>query len=935
MNPSSYFFARQIAICLVFELLSIGMLFATPLPVLDVQKQTNGIVLRLQTGDLKIGVCGDRTFHVIYSPDGKVSAEPTGFAVLREPAPGEFTEIEDAEAITLKTARCGVRINRLAGSLTFLDGAGQPFLEEVADGGKSLNPVHVGGIDTNTVEQKFALDPSEAIFGLGQHPTGIMDYVGTTVHLEQKNTDTAVPVLVSSKGYGVFWNNPAITDVTISPSSQANPTVAWKSEAGDRINYYVFYGPDLDQVVSDYRELTGTVPMFGRWAWGFWQCKEHYGSQQELLDVAAKYRQMEVPIDGIIQDWFYWYPHPWGSHQFDAGRYPDPAALTKALHAEDIHIIISVWGRFEPGSANLKELQNAGDLLGSPDPDVQKKLQYYDPFKPAARKLYWDQMNRELFADGFDGWWLDASEPELNSKWGEFRDFKTAAGPGVAVYNAYPLMHTSGVYQGMRAADPKKRVFILTRSAYAGQQRNAAVTWSGDIQGTWDVYKKQIPDGLNFTYSGIPYWNTDTGGFFGGDPQDPTYAELFTRWYQFSAFCPMFRVHGTNQPKEMWRFPAETEKILIDYDRLRYRLLPYIYSVAWKVTHENYTMMRGLVMDFPHDPKVFTIPDQYMFGPALMVNPVTKALTQAVEIPSSQWIDSEGQPGALMGTYFEGKNFEQQKVQRRDATISFNWDNSPPDPQMSQTNFSVRWEGSLQTQVAGEYTFEMSADDGMRLWVDGNLVINDWDARPLSTKIAKVTLPASARIPVKIEYFQAQGNASVDLKWAPPASGPVNPTRDVYLPAQSAWVDFWTGENVTGGQTIQAPAPIERLPLYVRAGSIIPYGPDVQNAMVPEDPIELRIYPGADGAFTLYEDENDNYDYEKGVCATIPFTWDDKQQVLTIGARKGRFPGMLEKRTFRVVLASPGHGAGLDSTEKPDIEVPYTGAKLQVPFHPF
>jgi alpha-D-xyloside xylohydrolase len=336
----------------------------------------------------------------------------------------------------------------------------------------------------------------------------------------------------------------------------------------------------------------------------------------------------------------------------------------------------------------------------------------------------------------------------------------------------------------MRRADRSKRVFILTRSAYAGQQRNAAVTWSGDIQGTWDVFAKQIPDGLNFTYSGIPYWNTDTGGFFSGDPQDPSYAELFTRWYQFSAFCPMFRVHGTNHPKEMWCFPDATEKILIDYDRLRYRLLPYIYSVAWRVTHENYTMMRGLVMDFPHDPNVFTIPDEYMFGPALMVNPVTK----------------------------------------------------------------------------------------------------------------------------------------------PEASA-----RAVYLP-EAKWIDFWTGENTAGAQTIQAPAPIDRLPLYVRAGSIIPYGPEVQNAMVPEDPIELRVYPGADGAFTLYEDENDNYNYEKGVYATIPFTWNEKEQVLTIGARSGSFPGMLEKRTFRVVWVSPGHGAGLDSTAKPDAEVSYSGEAVQVPF---
>jgi alpha-D-xyloside xylohydrolase len=373
----------------------------------------------------------------------------------------------------------------------------------------------------------------------------------------------------------------------------------------------------------------------------------------------------------------------------------------------------------------------------------------------------------------------------LNVHWGEFRDLQTAAGPGAKVFNAYPLLHTASVYQGQRAENSEKRVFILTRSAYAGQQRNAAVTWSGDIQGTWDVYQRQIPDGLNFTYSGIPYWNTDIGGFFGHDPADPTYAELFTRWFQFGSFCPMFRVHGTNQPKEMWRFSPQTEAILIKFDRLRYHLLPYIYSTAWKVTHENSSMMRGLVMDFQNDPKVRSIPDQYLFGPAIMVNPVTAA-------------------GAA--------------------------------------------------------------------------------------------------------------------------------TRDVYLPAGTSWIDFWTGENVAGGQTISAKAPIETLPLYVRAGSIIPYGPDVQYAAEKVDPIELRVYRGADGAFNLYEDENDNYDYEKSVYATIPFSWNEKNQVLIIGKREGQFPGMLTKRTFRIVWVSPGHGIGVDSTTGADAEISYTGDPVQVSF---
>jgi alpha-D-xyloside xylohydrolase len=356
-------------------------------------------------------------------------------------------------------------------------------------------------------------------------------------------------------------------------------------------------------------------------------------------------------------------------------------------------------------------------------------------------------------------------------------------------------MHTTAVYEGQRAETSAKRVFILTRSGYAGIQRNASVIWSGDIRGTWEVYRQQIANGVNFCLSGVPYWNTDTGGFASGSPSDPKYAELFTRWFQFSAFCPMFRVHGSatddciepthndHPGKEMWQFAPETEKTLIAYDNLRYHLLPYIYSDAWQVTSANDTMLRGLVMDFRNDPKVYNITDQYLFGPALLVNPVTQAGAQS---------------------------------------------------------------------------------------------------------------------------------------------------RDVYLPAGTNWTDFWTGKTVPGGQTVTAQAPIETLPIYVRAGSIVPYGPGVQSSADKADPIELRVYPGANGAFTLYEDEGDNYDYEKGIYATIPLKWDDKADVLTIGARQGHFPGMLENRTFHVVWVAPGHGAGIDSTEKADVEVPYVGSEITV-----
>jgi alpha-D-xyloside xylohydrolase len=401
-------------------------------------------------------------------------------------------------------------------------------------------------------------------------------------------------------------------------------------------------------------------------------------------------------------------------------------------------------------------------------------------------------MRDEIFSKGVDGWWLDAPEPEIGGM--GFRNYTTPMGPGYEVYNAYPLMHSTGIYQGQRATTDQKRVVILTRSAYAGQQRNSAITWSGDIQGTWRVLKNQIPAGLNISLSGIPYWNTDTGGFFNnratgnGDPKNPQFQEFFARWFQFSSFCPMFRVHsasGLNPGREFWRFDEKTQGILRNYLDLRYRFLPYLYSVAWQVTSGGSTFMRPLVMDFPNDPQALNIGDQYLFGPAIMVTPITSA----------------------------------------DTT-----------------------------------------------------------------------------------------------------------TRSVYLPACGApWYNFWTGTTSPAGQSVDAVAPVETLPLFVKPGSIVPLGPVMQYAMEkPADPIEVRVYPGADGGFTLYEDEGDNYNYEKGKYATIPLEWNEAKQTLSIGERSGKFPGMLKERTFRVVFVSSNHGAGIAAEEKADAVVHYTGKPRSV-----
>jgi alpha-D-xyloside xylohydrolase len=784
----------RVLFAFVFVCLTSTFLNAAPASAVSVRKDALGVTL---TGDdrvTRVEIWSDHVVRVRHSLRGS-SPPAASLAVIAKPKPVKWNFSEEAGEVEIDMPKLHIRVDKATGAICFLDEKATPILNEAANG-TALTPATVGSAkETLAVRQGFELAPDEAIFGLGQYPNGVMNYAGTSVRLLQENTKVAVPVLLSSKGYCVLWDNPAVTDVDVGKTDKTKLT--WASEAGAGVDYYFLNGPEPDQSIAAYRWLTGAAPMFGKWAWGYWQCRERYKSQQELLDVVAEYRKRQIPIDGIIQDWQYWAPlnqetadAGWGSHMFDKSRYPDPAAMVKAIHAQNVHLMITVWPKFDVTDKgvsilNLRHLEAVNGVLSDSIPYVYPKGQgkWYDPFSTRARGVFWRDVSKNLFHIGVDAWWLDASEAELSGKWGEFRDFTTARGSGALVYNAFPLEHTRTVYEGQRAESSAKRVFILTRSAYAGQQRNAAVTWSGDIKGTWEVLQKQIPAGLNFCASGIPYWNTDIGGFFGGDPADPKYAELYTRWFQFGSFCPMFRVHGTNQPKEIWRFGDATQKILIACDQLRYHLLPYIYSVSWMVTHDGYTMMRPLVMDFRADANVFNITDQFMSGPALMACPVVHA-------------------------------------------------------------------------------------------------------------------------------------------------GDKN--RSVYFPEGTIWTDFWTGKNYDGGQKLETASPVEMMPLFVRAGSIIPYGPDVQYAMQKPDPIELRVYRGADGAFTLYEDEGDNYDYEKGVRATIPISWNETKGTLTIGARAGEFPGMLKSRTFRVVWVRPGHGVGIQNEKQADAVVNYAGKAVTV-----
>ena len=766
------------------------------------KKLSDGAEFTTDGGTLRIQFWSPEIVRVTYAATNRLP-ELKSLAVVAQPEKVDLTRQENGPAFILASGRIAVKVDKQTGAVGFFDSSGHVLLQEAAQG-RAMAPATVAGDEVTACSQEFQIMADEGIYGLGQHQHGVWNYAaaGGSVRLAQVNTDVGIPVLTSSKGYMLLWDNPAVTTISTGDAEETNvsqKTLRWSSECGKAIDYYFCYdNGTIAGALKAYRQLTGGAPMMPKWELGFWQCKERYASQEELLAVATKLRELKVPADGIIQDWQYWPPgtNTWGSHEFDPKRYPDPVAMFKELHQMHFHTLISVWAKFDVGSKNSAELNAAGGMF----PEVTRYVyppgwgQWYDPFSVAGRRIYWRQIRDELFAKGVDGWWLDAPEPEIGGM--AFRTYRTPDGPGYMVYNAFPLMHSTGIYQGQRAATDKKRVVILTRSAYAGQQRNSAITWSGDIQGTWRVLKNQIPAGLNFSLSGIPYWNTDTGGFFGnrqtgnGNPANPLYQEIFARWFQFSAFCPMFRVHGSyglNPGKEFWRFDEKTQGILLNYLNLRYRLLPYLYSVAWDVTANGNTFMRPLVMDFPKDPQVIGIGDQYLFGPSIMVTPVTE----------------------------------------HGAT------NCP-----------------------------------------------------------------------------------------------------VYLPAAKApWYNFWTGETVAAGQRIDAAAPVETLPLFIKPGSILPMGPFLQySGEKPADPMELRIYRGADGQFTLYKDEGDNYNYENGKYATIPISWNEASHTLEIGKRTGGFPGMLKKRTFNIVWVSANHGAGVPITGNPDATVQYTGKAMSVKF---
>jgi alpha-D-xyloside xylohydrolase len=750
-------------------------------PVTSVQQGADGVVLPMKTGTLKVQVCSDSIIRVRYSPTSSFPNQPDYVVTKAEWPPSKWTMQPADDAVTITTSLLQIKIARQDAGITYSDAEGKPLVNEAS---RKLTPVKVNGEDTYRAESFINIYGSrEALYGLGQHQSGVWNYRGESVDISQDNTNIAVPMLVSSKGYGIFWNNTSRSRV----NNRFANYLYISSEVADVIDYYFIYGPEMDKIVAAYRDLTGPAPMFGKWAYGFWQCKNRYRSQEEILGVARKYRELHLPADNIVQDWFWW--NHKGEHVFNK-NYPDPKGMVDELRKENFHLMISVWPFFEPGSAVYDEMDKRGWFVDkfkfAKPPYHTSGMAVYDATNPETRKYYWELMNKALFNIGLDAWWLDTTEPETEGQEENILlGHKLAIGSGDRYVNLYPLMTTGAVYDGQRSVSNQKRVFILSRSAFAGAQRNAVTAWSGDINSDFFSFRRQIPAGLNYSLSGMPYWTSDIGGFVSGNPDDPEYRELFIRWFQYGTFCPIFRVHGTRttDQNELWSYGPEAQKILASFDRLRYRLLPYIYSIAWKTTSDGYTPMRPLVMDFRGDVRAENIGDQFMYGPAFLVNPVTE--------------------------------------------------------------------------------------------------------------------PAAS-------------------------------TRRLYLP-KARWYDFWTGTSADGGQVVDAVAPLERMPLYIRAGSVLPMGPEIEwSTQKPADPIELRVFRGADGDFTLYEDENDTYSYEKGVYATIPLHWDDAKQVLTLGQRQGKFPGMLGRRTFRIVFVGENHGVGVGVTDEPDKTVQYSGEKITV-----
>lgn len=766
------------------------------------QKTATGVKTNLQSMDIEIKFYSPSIVRILKSPQG-IAFSKESLSVIKRPENIVVTTIDNKDVVSVSSTLLKVEMNLTTGKIVFADANGNKLLTE-KDYGAQFAPTKDVDKQTFTARQAFLLDSDEAIYGLGQQQNGKLMQRGQRIVLKNENTRVCIPYLLSLKGYGLFWDNYASTLFNDNLQETSFESL------GDCVDYYFMLGGTPNGVTAQMRDLTGQAPMQPLWAYGYWQSRERYKTQFELMDVVEKYRQLQIPLDGIIQDWQYWGKDSvWNAMSFDPATFPAPQAMVDSVHALKAHLMIVAWPGFGPKTKQFAEFKSKGMLIDFDTWPPNGGVKPYDVYDPAARDIYWDYLNKGVFSLGTDAWWLDSSEPDhINIKESDF-DQPTHLGTYRSVVNAFPLEHVKGVYEHQRATTANKRVTILTRSAFAGQQRFGANTWSGDVVSSWESLRKQIPAALNFSLGGIPYWNADIGGFFAwnytkdGGAKNPEFQELYVRWLQFATFTPMMRSHGTDIPREIYQFGSQGDWAFDAIEKnikLRYRLLPYLYSTAWAVTNRSGSFMYALPMVYPNDEKVLDMTDEYMFGSSLLIAPVIHPMyTSKKEGPVSQ-------------------------------------------------NFSTVH------------------------------------------------------------------------------------SRMVYLPKGNDWYDFWTGHKLAGGQQIAKETPIDITPVYVKAGTILPWGPKVQYANEKKwDNLEVRIYAGADGEYVLYEDENDNYNYEKGLCSTITFRWNDKLKQLTIGDCEGQFPGMLAKRQFRVLLVDEKNGVGGGDALAANT-ITYKGKALRVKF---
>ena len=781
--------------------------------ILEVLKTASALVLVTENGRMKIEPYTDSILRIVHTMQEEFpeTASP-GIVLVHNEVP--WSCAEEAHRVLFTTAALTVEISRETGAFRYFDAMGTLLAAEPEQGGKILSPFdsYKTMFDEESVVERietpdgikevvrdakrvfdrvlchtrlhFAFDPEEALYGLGCHEEGSLNLRGTRQYVHQANMKIAMPFLVSTKGYGILMNTYA--PLLFNDNEYGSYLYSLASEA---LDYHFIAGGTPGGVIKGYRMLTGKAPMLPLWAFGYMQSQERYESRQELLDTVKEYRRRGVPLDSIVLDWQSWEDGLWGEKTFDATRFPDPKDMMEDLHAQGARLMISVWPNMFPATPNHAEMKHACCLL--PHAEI------YDAFSEAARRLYWEQADRGLFTHGIDAWWCDSSEP-FTPEWNSpvkpepdanLLDFHQTASRYMdeRMTNAYPLFHAQTMYEGQRGTTSEKRVVNLTRSGYTGSQRYGTILWSGDTSAKWRTLKAQIPAGLNCCASGIPYWTLDIGAFFvkkghvwfwDGDFEagsaDMGYRELYTRWYQYGAFLPVFRSHGTDTRREIWHYGEKGDKFyesIAAFTRLRYRLMPYIYGTAAQITLADETMMRPLAFDFPADPAVYDIRDQYLFGPSLMVCPVTE---------------------------------------------------------------------------------------------------------PMYYGAGSRVLPETEK------------------------------TRSVLLPAGADWVDFWTGTTYKGGQTVCANADIDTMPIYIRAGALLPMAEPAQHTgAIRQDRLDLTVVPGADCRFTLYQDEGDSYRYESGQYATIEMTWEDATGTLTLHTRKGDFPGMPESILFTVSGLSP------------------------------